>query len=154
MNSKTSADKADSTLVKKVEQKAKEPLTLLWDDIPLWMRDNQYVQTGYRPVSNSYSKSAGSIIYLHNESVNIWSHLIGAALAAVTAIFMYNIARLRFEMATREDVVVFSCFFFGAVACLSMSATFHTLLNHSEAVTNLGQRLEEFYPDNLLWIQS
>ena len=66
----------------KAEERARDALTVHWKDIPVWMRDNHYIQTGYRPQSNSYKKSAYSITYLHNESVNIWTHLLGAALAA------------------------------------------------------------------------
>jgi adiponectin receptor len=54
-------------------------------------------------------------------------------------------------MATREDMMVFSCFFIGAVACLGMSATYHTLTNHSEFVATLGQRLDHIGIVCLIW---
>jgi adiponectin receptor len=50
--------------------------------------------------------------------------------------------RPRYEQATQQDVLVFSCFFGGAVACLGMSATYHTISNHSERVTKLGNKLD------------
>jgi adiponectin receptor len=151
MAPKLSYDEKDSSPVTKAEKTAKQALTILWDDIPEWMRDNHYITTGYRPQSNSYWKSASSITYLHNESVNIWTHIVGAALAAITAVLMYNVLRPRFEMATREDVMVFSCFFLGAVACLGMSATYHTLLNHSDMVARFGQRLDHVGIVVLIW---
>ncbi len=151
MDSKISGDEQGSSPVLKAEQKAKEALTILWADIPEWMRDNHYITTGYRPQSNSYWKSASSLTYLHNESVNIWTHIVGAALAAITSILMYNVIRPRFEMATREDVMVFSCFFLGAVVCLGMSATYHTLLNHSDIVARFGQRLDHIGIVVLIW---
>ena len=40
------------------------------------------------------------------------------------------------------DIYVLSCFFLGAVACLAMSAIFHTILNHSESVAQLGNQLD------------
>ena len=151
MDSKHSSKKQDSNFGTKAGQKTKDALTVLWDEIPHWMRDNRHIRTGYRPQSNSYSKSAGSITQLHNETVNIWTHLIGAFLAGITAMFMYSVTRPRFEMATREDVMVFSCFFVGAVACLGMSATYHTLMNHSEFVATLGQRLDHIGIVCLIW---
>lgn len=151
MDSKPASEKQESNMVTKAEQKTKGALTVLWDEIPQWMRDNHHITTGYRQQSNSYRKSAGSIIHLHNETVNIWTHLIGAVLAGITAMFMYSVTRPRFEMATREDMMVFSCFFIGAVACLGMSATYHTLMNHSEFVATLGQRLDHIGIVCLIW---
>lgn len=150
MDSNTSNEKSRST-ASKAEQKAKSALTLLWDDIPQWMRDNHYIQTGYRPQSNSYQKSFSSIGYLHNESVNIWTHLIGAALSLITALFLYTSLQPRYQMATSEDLTVFSCFFLGCAVCLGMSATYHTILNHSDVVARFGQRLDHIGIVVLIW---
>lgn len=150
MGSKILEEEPDSALAK-ADQVTKESLTVVWDHIPPWMQDNHYIQRGYRPQSNSYQKSAHSITYLHNESVNIWTHLIGATLAAITAITMYSVIQPRFKMATRDDAMVFSCFFLGCIACLGMSATYHTLLNHSDAVARFGQRLDHIGIVILIW---
>lgn len=150
MDSKSTPDE-DASLVKKAEDKATTILTILRDDLPQWMQDNQYIHTGYRPASNSYWKSAASLGYLHNESVNIFTHLIGAALAAITAITLYSTVLPRFLMATGEDVMVFSCYFLGAMACLGMSATYHTISNHSEAVAKFGNRLDYIGIVILIW---
>ncbi|CAB5396051.1 unnamed protein product [Rhizophagus irregularis] len=42
-----------------------------------WLQDNKDIIRGYRRPTFSYLKCAQSLFYLHNESVNIWSHLIG-----------------------------------------------------------------------------
>lgn len=149
MASKT-AQKAER-VIQKTEEKAKESLTVLYNELPAWMRDNHFITSGYRTQSNSYQKSFASLGYIHNETGNIWTHLIGAVLAAVTAIVLYTILRPRFDQATSEDVLVFSCFFLGAIACLGMSATFHTISNHSEAVSKFGQRLDHIGIVVLIW---
>ncbi|EME41550.1 hypothetical protein DOTSEDRAFT_73832 [Dothistroma septosporum NZE10] len=115
------------------------------------MRDNHYIHSGYRPASNSYHKSFSSVTHLHNETVNIWSHLLGAIAAATTAIILYSTMRPRFNLATSEDVMVFACFFLGAVVCLGMSATYHTISNHSEAVAKFGNRLDYIGIVVLIW---
>jgi adiponectin receptor len=46
---------------------------------------------------------------------------------------------------------VFSCFFFGAVACLGMSATYHTISNHSHEVAVLGNKLDYLGIVFLIW---
>jgi len=41
------------------------------------MIDNEYVIHGYRIGFSSKRKLARSLFMLHNESVNVWTHLIG-----------------------------------------------------------------------------
>ena len=127
-----------------VKDAIEEPLTVLWDHIQPWQQDNHYILSGYRPASNSYHKSYSSIGYLHNESVNIWTHLLGAWLFALagTAIITGTILAPRYEIATRQDMMVFACFFLGAMTCLGMSATYHTISNHSQLVSKFGNKLD------------
>ncbi|KAG9012097.1 hypothetical protein FRB93_002240 [Tulasnella sp. JGI-2019a] len=43
--------------------------TLTWDALPEWMRDNQYIRSGYRRQQNSWKGCLYSIFgYLHNET--------------------------------------------------------------------------------------
>jgi adiponectin receptor len=127
---------------KQVEAKIESALLVLWDDLPTWRRDNQYILSGYRADSNSYWKSFKSLFYVHNEFVNIWTHLLGALVFPVIGIWLYNIIAPRYASATSMDVLVFSCFFVGAVLCLSMSAAFHMLCNHSPEVAKWGNKLD------------
>ena len=118
------------------------PALLSWDDLPPWRRDNAYIHSGYRHLRASYMHAFTSLFYLHNESVNIWTHLLGAALAIATASYVYVVVHPRYESATEGDVFVFACFFSGAILCLGMSATFHALIDHSEAVAKWGNKLD------------
>ena len=126
----------------RLENKTKQSLTVLWNDLPDWLQDNQHIHSGYRPASNSYRKSLASLTHLHNESVNIYTHLIGAVLALLAGGYAYGTLKPRYEQATQQDVLVFVCFFGGAVSCLGMSAAYHTISNHSERVARLGNRLD------------
>ncbi|KAH4061637.1 hypothetical protein HBI55_181870 [Parastagonospora nodorum] len=45
------------------------------EDAPPWMRADQFIKTGYRRQLNSFYRCVTSLLYLHNEFVNIWSHL-------------------------------------------------------------------------------
>ncbi|KAG5931895.1 hypothetical protein E4U53_001553 [Claviceps sorghi] len=122
--------------------KAESGLLLLWDDLPAWRRDNAFIHSGYRQFRASYRHSFQSLFYLHNESVNIWSHLMGALLAVACAAYAYHVVHPRYEEATASDVLVFGCFFTGAVLCLGMSATYHALVDHSQAVAKWGNKLD------------
>lgn len=134
-----------------LEKEIEKKLTLLWNDLPTWQRDNHYIHTGYRTASDSYRGSFNSLFYLHNESVNIYTHLIGAICIFIASLILYHTLGSRYDTASREDVWVFSCYFLGAIACLGMSATYHTISNHSHAVAVWGNQLDYAGIVLLIW---
>jgi adiponectin receptor len=136
---------------KNVEKKIEKKMTYLWDEIDAWQQDNHYIISGYRPASNSYLTSFRSIFHLHNESVNIYTHLLGSLLFLLLSFILYNILGSRYEYATKEDIYAFSCFFLCAIACLGMSATYHTISNHSYAVAVWGNQLDYAGIVFLIW---
>jgi hypothetical protein len=113
-----------------------------WNDLPHWMQDNQHIHGSYRQASYSYSKSLQSILYWHNESVNIWSHLVPAILSLPVATVLYKVLQPRYEQASLPDVIAMSCFFLGAATCLGMSATYHAVSNHSPPVAKFWNQLD------------
>ena len=38
-----------------------------------------YIHTGFRRINEPYSYYLKSLFYKHNETVNVWSHYLGAA---------------------------------------------------------------------------
>jgi adiponectin receptor len=136
---------AAETLVaaaKHVEEKVESALLVLWDELPHWRRDNAFIIRGYRQTSNSVRASLASLGYLHNETVNIWTHLLGAVAFAVVGVLLHALIAPRYESASDSDVLVFGCFFVGAFLCLGMSATYHMLSNHSPEVAKWGNKLD------------
>ena len=139
----------DGSVVEQVEDAAKATgkevkhlLTVLWDDLQSWQQDNHYIHSGYRPASNSYMKSFASLGYLHNESVNIYSHLLGAIAFTISGIWLCQALGSRYVSASNADVLAFTSFFLGAALCLGMSATYHTMSNHSPSVNAIGNKLD------------
>ncbi len=128
--------------VKKAEKRLENALVVMWDDLPSWQQDNHYIHSGYRPASGSFYKSFASLGYLHNESVNIYSHLLGAGFFAVIGSILYTAIKPRYDTAATGDVLAFSCFFAGAALCLGMSATYHATSNHSQVVARFGNKLD------------
>ena len=104
---------------------------LNYDELPAWRQDNHFILTHYRPASNSFYTSFQSLFQLHNESVNIHSHLSGAWIFFFVALSLYAFQR---HPVTVADIIAFSSFFFGAITCFSISATYHTVSNHSPKV--------------------
>ncbi|KAM3426993.1 hypothetical protein NHJ13734_009165 [Beauveria thailandica] len=56
------------------------PTLLSFDEMPEWFQhdNNKWILHGYRPISGSARASFRSWCHLHNETVNIYSHLIPA----------------------------------------------------------------------------
>ncbi|ORZ04725.1 putative hemolysin-III channel protein Izh2 [Lobosporangium transversale] len=113
-----------------------------WDDLPTWMRDNPSILTGYRRQTFSYKKCLASLLFLHNESVNIWSHLLGALACVIIAPLIYTNVFQTLDTILWADIVVFYIFLFGAVICLSISGFFHTFSCHSEPVCGHWNRCD------------
>lgn len=131
-----------SGTAKKIEQKIEKALTVLWDDLPSWQQDNHFIRSGYRPASASFWLSFASLGYLHNESVNIYSHLLGALGFSLAGVILYSVIKPRYESANLSDILAFGCFFAGAALCLGMSATYHAISNHSPTVASFGNKLD------------
>ena len=115
------------------------PFLLNWADLQPWQQDNHYILTHYRPQAHSYMGCLQSLFYLHNESVNIHSHLLGGFL-----FFFIGVSVYLFESSqvTVSDVFAFTFFFLGAVTCLGTSATYHLISNHSPEVARYGNQLD------------
>lgn len=126
--------------------KAGRPALLSFDEMPEWFRreSNQWIHHGYRPISGSARASFRSCwAYMHNESVNIYSHLIPAVLFLLGEWYVQRYLASRYSgVVTAADFVAFSIFLLTAVTCLSLSATYHTLMNHSQHVERLCLRLD------------
>lgn len=140
---KSSASQPAAVAATVLEQPPQAIKKLLhWNDLPHWQRDNHHIHTGYRPASFSFLVSFQSLTYLHNETVNIYSHLLPALVAIPAAILLHRALAPRYETATQADIIAFGCFFAGAAGCLGMSATYHTISNHSPVVARVGNAFD------------
>ncbi|CDS07996.1 hypothetical protein LRAMOSA01945 [Lichtheimia ramosa] len=114
---------------------------LSWRELPEWMKDNIYITAGYRKPTGSYIRSLYSLFYIHNESVNIWSHLLGFLLFIGLGIhFLWT--QPFADSLTTYDYLYFFCFIAGAMTCLGFSSSFHCFQNHSEPVAAKWNRCD------------
>ncbi|RIA86658.1 hemolysin-III related-domain-containing protein [Glomus cerebriforme] len=109
-------------------------LTCNYGDLPTWLQDNRDILKGYRRPTFSYVKCVKSLFYIHNESVNIWSHLVGAIAFIILGFATYFYVLMKQPYVKTWDFFVFYMFLLGAMICLAFSSTFHTLCCHSEKV--------------------
>ena len=124
--------------------KAGHPVLLSFDEMPEWFRleSSPWIAHGYRPISGSVHASFCSWSSIHNESVNIYSHFIPAVLFLVGECYIQQYFASRYSGVTGADFTAFSIFMFTAVTCLSLSAMYHTLKNHSQRVEHFCFRLD------------
>ncbi|KAJ2726167.1 hypothetical protein GGI07_000806 [Coemansia sp. Benny D115] len=117
-------------------------LLLSWAELPEWMRDNQFIHTGYRAPANSFKRCFASLLYMHNETGNIMSHLLGA-LGFTVLCFTVTQGLLReFSTVDWHDITTLYIFLVGAVLCMGTSAFYHTVTCHSPGVQRTYNRCD------------
>lgn len=111
---------------------ATAPLLLSYHQIPLWYQDNDFILHGYRAESNSVRLCWKSCFFLHNESVNIYTHLLPAVFSLVGVGWIGRYLEFYYPENTIADRTLFTFFLLTATVCFGISTTFHVLMNHSE----------------------
>ncbi|KAK3377090.1 hemolysin-III channel protein-like protein Izh2 [Lasiosphaeria ovina] len=128
---------------------------VLWRDLPTWQQEGSgHIETGYRPASESLLDCLGSWRYLHNETVNIFSHAVGALVFLALPVYIFSASSTtppRYAVATPADKIVCSIYFLGVAVCFAFSAAFHTFMHHSPSAFHAGQRLDFYGIILLMW---
>lgn len=119
-----------------------KPKLLSFNEIPGWYQDNEHIRHGYRPVSGSASTSFASWRYMHNESVNIYSHLVPCIAFFLGEWYVLQYLHTHYARVTVTHDLIFAFFVMTAVVCLGFSFTYHTLINHSHKLERIWLRLD------------
>jgi adiponectin receptor len=129
------------------------------------MHDNDWILTGYRPHLPRWRDVLYSIVgYWHNETVNIWTHIIGALASIAALVLLFGLGRPppsseppRFgwlvnplpstaqPSVTWADAAMHAIFFLAATFCFSASASFHCVNCHSLKVRGRGESCAASY---------
>ncbi len=130
--------------VEKFCEATKESVTNFWKliahhELPEWMQDNEYLLGGHRPVIPSIKACIISWFRLHTETVNIWTHLVGAIMFIFIA--LYTFTRPYYEIDFQEKFI-FGFFFMGAITCLFCSTFYHTFCCHSPKASTIFRKLD------------
>lgn len=104
---------------------------------------SEHIQTGYRRATACITDCLSSWLYIHNETVNIYSHIIGALVFLSLPAYVFAISiPPRYRVATATDVLVCSTYFLGVAVCFTLSTIFHTFMSHSQRLYLLGMKLD------------
>jgi adiponectin receptor len=116
------------TIEHAVEQalvRAKEHGLIKYEDLPDPWRINPHILKGYRFSEGKWA-CVRSVVSVHNELFNIWSHAVGLILVLAVAFYFYP-RNVNFSLSTNADVFVAAVFFFAACKCLVCSTIWHTM---------------------------
>ncbi|GMG43271.1 unnamed protein product [Ambrosiozyma monospora] len=134
-----------------------------YNEVPEWQKDNHFILTGYVKETNSLRECIRSLFYLHNESVNVLSHLLPGSVLPLALVLIVgplflvhtntnNLIKylpswlfeipIYPETTTSTDKLIFHIFFSGFITCLSCSAVFHLMKSHSLKVSVFGNQLD------------
>ncbi|KAI8973888.1 hemolysin-III related-domain-containing protein [Pilobolus umbonatus] len=98
---------------------------LMYDELPTPWQSNQYIRSGYRFL-NTAADCWYSLFYVHNETGNIWTHLLGFIFLFSLGIYELFFSELMTSVPVK-DRMVFLIFFLAACKCLMCSTVWHTL---------------------------
>lgn len=140
-------DSATSSMAPTHDDSSKQqhywPLIASKDDIPGWLRDNDYIIHGHPMPTYSYRRSFRLWQCLHMETINIWTHLLGCAVFVAIGVTLYQ-----YVSASRDlrpgviDLFAFGSSITAAAICFGLSATFHTLRSHSYSVHHFWGKMD------------
>ncbi|THV06557.1 HlyIII-domain-containing protein [Dendrothele bispora CBS 962.96] len=117
---------------------------LTFDELPSWRQDNPSILTGYRPETNNWILCAKGLAIWHNESMNIWTHFLGAIATIVAiGISFSQVGFLKEDLASSSlDTAELALFLIGALVCFTCSTAFHSSMCHSENVHKFMNRID------------
>lgn len=104
---------------------------LKFEETPTWYEANEFILTGYRPESRSTTSCFHSWTYLHNESCNIYSHLVPSICAIVGQSTLQSYLSAQYPAAPWGDRFMFSLHLFTVAVRWGLSSLYHTFMNHS-----------------------
>lgn len=97
---------------------------LTYDELPFDWQENPYIRDGYR-FSGSLKDCAFSIFRMHNETMNIWSHLLGIGLFVGLGLF-HMPQTDPWKLGSWMDRLPMIIFVVGALKCLFCSVFWHS----------------------------
>lgn len=102
---------------------------LTFYELPFQWRENKYIIYGYR-FAKSHLSAMTSFLFWHNETVNIWTHLLGTFYLFYLAFYDFpNSEHYSKYTALPNDHLIVYLFIAAAVVCLLFSSIWHSYTN-------------------------
>lgn len=111
-------------------------------EVPSWCSQNPFLLTGFRHPADSLPRCLESLGYVHNESVNIYSHLVPAVITFTRAAFIHLYFRAHYPNTLWLDQLAFYLHLAVSTFCFTVSTIYHLSLSHSEFYADFWGRLD------------
>lgn len=105
----------------------KMPLTVKDSDVPRLFRE-PYIQTGYRPTDQDWKYYFLSLFQKHNESINVWTHLLVALAVVLRFVALVEAGSLSLDIIS----LPFYLYVLSSLTYLTCSILAHLLQSKSE----------------------
>ncbi|CAH2350068.1 ADIPOR-like receptor Izh1p [[Candida] railenensis] len=128
------------------DQTIKKTTTTLsfYHELDHWQKDNHYILSGYVKETNSYKKCLASLTYIHNETVNIYTHLLPCSLVLAAVLYYIEYYLPIYPTYIGWEKFNFAQFAIAVTVCFGASASFHTIKSHSQKICKFGNQLDYF----------
>ena len=73
--------------IKKTKEDKNEIIIGKYSEAPDYLKDNEYIKNGYLINCNTFKKVLRSLFICSNETINVWSHLIGLIFSILLIIY-------------------------------------------------------------------
>lgn len=102
---------------------------LTFYELPFQWRENKYIIYGYR-FAKSHISAISSLFFWHNETINIWTHLLGAIYLFYLAFYEFPNSEHYFKYTnSSNDHTIVYLFIGSAITCLLFSVIWHSYTN-------------------------
>ncbi|CEF68609.1 Adiponectin receptor protein [Strongyloides ratti] len=115
------------------------PKLINFENLPDWLKDNQFIRSGYRAPSDSIKYVFFSLIQFHNETINIWTHLVGSIMFFSACIWVMSRPN---NLVPANVKWIFLPFFLGSIMCMTCSAAFHLFFFKSQKFGAIFSKLD------------
>lgn len=121
------------------------PSLYYYHEIDEWQQDNHFIRSGYVKETSSFRECFNSLFYLHNESINIHTHLLPSLFVLLLIIYYVN-----YELPIYDNYLGvweklnFIQFGLAVTVCLLISSTYHCVKSHSHRISRVGNKFDYF----------
>ncbi|EWC46279.1 hypothetical protein DRE_04450 [Drechslerella stenobrocha 248] len=120
--------------IERAIMKAREGKLLSYTDLPPPWKVNSHILSGYRFSEKKLDCVLSAFTHIHNETCNIWTHLLGFVSVLALAFYLYP-SSSNFAIHTTADRYINALFFIAAAKALACSTIWHTMSSIAELST-------------------
>ncbi|SCU94171.1 LAME_0F06414g1_1 [Lachancea meyersii CBS 8951] len=137
---------ARKTQLNSAERNAKKfanPKLCSYNELPEWQRDNDKILQGYVRETKSSMKCVKSLFYFHNETVNIYTHMVPSVTYLGLLLFFTDFVLIpQLPSTSMSDYIMINFYLLGAFLCLMCSTFFHCMKQHSETHSDIWSKVD------------